>query len=104
MTLSELATILKAAGYPVAYSHFSTKQTAPFITYKEAYTGNFKADNKVLKKIPYIDVHLYTSKKDLVAEGKLEKVFEDNDISWDAVETFIEPENIYQRIYEIKLI
>lgn len=103
MTLAELAVILKATGYPVAYSHFNKKQTAPFICYKESFTDNLKADNKVYRKVTHIDVELYTSKKDLVAESNLEKVLEDNNIPWDAVETFIESENMYQRIYEIKL-
>lgn len=103
MTLTELATILKATGYPVAYSHFKSKQKPPFICYKESGTSNFKADNKVLKKIPNIDIELYTAKKDETAEANLEAVLEANDIPWEAIETYIESEKVFQRIYEIKL-
>ena len=104
MTLEELANILVAVGYPVAYSHFKEETKTPFITYKETFTDNFTADNKVYKKIPLVDVGLYTDKKDLTAENKLETLFDQNEIAWNSTETFIESENIYQRIYEIKLI
>ena len=33
MTLEKLYTILKATGFPVAYSHFEVKTSLPFITY-----------------------------------------------------------------------
>ena len=104
MTLTELANILLAAGYPVAYSHFKEEQTTPFITYRETMTDNFKADNHVYKKIPLVDVELYTDKKDLTAESKLETLFDQHEIAWNSTETFIESEKIFQRIYEIKLI
>ena len=104
MRLQELVNILKATGYPVAYSHFKSRQKPPFICYKETGTNNFKADNMVFKKIPLIDVELYTTDKDLVAESNLESVLKENNIPWEAIETYIESEKVFQRIYEITLI
>ncbi|WP_019243646.1 MULTISPECIES: hypothetical protein [Bacillus] len=103
MKLNELTKILKSTGYPVAYSHFSTAQKTPFICYKEAYSSNFIADNKVYRKTPNIDIELYTSKKDLVAEETLERLLDDHEIPYQTIETFIESENVFQRIYEIQL-
>ena len=103
MTLAELKKILDDAGYPVAYSHFTTAPAPPYICYLTPYTSNFKADNKVYKRIDNVQIELYTSRKDLAAESKLEAVLDENDLSYDAIETYIESEKLYQRIYEIKI-
>ena len=103
MTLDKLGNILEAAGIPVAYSHFKDKQKLPFICYKESFTQNFKADNQVYKKRTFVDVELYTKYKDQFIENKIEQILSDNSITWDVVETFIEEENVFQRVYEISL-
>jgi len=104
MTLAELKKILDATGYPVAYSHFSSKQQPPFICYLEDNSSNFSADNKVYHKGKDIFIELYTSKKDLVAEKKLEDLLDENEIPYDSDETYIESEKIFQKIYEVRLI
>ncbi|WP_042352260.1 hypothetical protein [Bacillus massiliigorillae] len=108
MTLAKLKKILDATGYPVAYSHFTATSTKPvpappYICYLTPYTANVKADNKVYKRVDIVQLELYTAKKDLVAEAKLEKILEENELPNDAIETYIESENLFQRIYEIKL-
>ncbi|MGM9924840.1 MAG: hypothetical protein ACI35R_11390 [Bacillus sp. (in: firmicutes)] len=108
MTLAELKKILDATGFPVAYSHFTATTSKPvppppYICYLTPYTSNFKADNKVYKRFDNVQVELYTSKKDLVAEAKLEAVLDENDLPYDTIETFIDTENLFQRIYEIKI-
>ncbi|MDC2866514.1 hypothetical protein [Bacillus sp. BP-3] len=109
MTLVELKKILDATGYPVAYSHFTATPSKlvpspPYITYLVSYSSNFIADNKVHKKIDNIQIELYTSKKDLTAEDKLESVLDINEIAWQSTETWIESENVFQKIYETRLI
>ena len=109
MTLSELVTILKATGYPVVYSHFNVSENnpmpePPYITYIFTYTSNMYADNKVYKKINNIQIELYTNKKDLQAEAKLEDILDSNEITYQTSETFIESENIFQKIYEMRVI
>lgn len=103
MTLDELANILEATGIPVAYSHFKDKQGLPFICYKESFTQNFMADGRVYKKRTFVDVELYTKYKDPGVEEKIEQVLEQNEIPWNAVETFINDEKAFQRIYEISI-
>lgn len=109
MTLSDIYTILKATGYPVAYSHFTSSPntplpTPPYITYLSAYSSNLKADNKVYKKIDNLQIELYTAKKDLTAEKTLEDVLDANDIAYESTEAWIDSEKLFQKIYEVRLI
>lgn len=109
MTLNEIYTILKATGFPVAYSHFTATNNTPlpsppYITYLSAYSSNFKADNKVYHKIDNLQIELYTSKKDLITEKKLEDILDANEISYESTEVWIDSEKIFQKIYEVRLI
>lgn len=104
MTLAELNQLLKQTGYPVAYSHFNSPKEAPFITYLEAFSNNSFADNKVYRKVKNVQVELYTNYKDLTAESTLETILDANEIPYETTETFIESEQLFQKIYEIGVI
>jgi|SRR5690625_4835712 len=109
MKLTELVSLLRATGYPVAYSHFTATANnpvpkPPYITYLTPYTTNFRGDNRVIHKITNVDIELYTDKKDLEAEAIMEDLFDENEIPYDSTETYIESENVFQRIYEVRLI
>lgn len=109
MTIIELVGILKETGYPVFYSHFNVSDNnpapdPPFMTYIFSYSSNMYADNKVYKQIDNIQIELYTKIKDLQAEKKLEDLFDSNEITYSTSEIFIETENIFQKIYEVRLI
>lgn len=99
MTLVELVNLLKQTGYPVAYSHFNSSPTIPYITYRDTGADNFKADNITYFYRPDIEVELYTNKKDLTAETNLQNLLDSNDISWDVDEIWIDAEELFQRIY-----
>ncbi|MFD1204013.1 hypothetical protein ACFQ38_02570 [Sporosarcina contaminans] len=103
MTLAELKKLLRATGFPVAYSHFKEAKPTPFITYLVTFSPNFHADNKTYHKINAVDIELYTDKKDLAAEAVLEKILDDNEIPYESDETFIESEQLFQKIYEVRL-
>lgn len=104
MTLVELKQILEATGYPVDYSHFKDAQAPPFICYLVEGNPNFMADNKVYHKVSDVNIELYTTKKDLVAEATLEKVLDDHEIPYDSFEAFIDSEELFQKTYEVRLI
>ncbi|WP_342541046.1 hypothetical protein MHI39_08215 [Heyndrickxia sp. FSL K6-6286] len=109
MNLIELKDLLDTVGYPVAYYQFIATNNKPvpdppYITYLVAYSSNFMADGKVYKKIDNVQVELYTVKKDLTAEAKLEAVLDNNEIPYQTTETFIESEGLFQKIYEVRLI
>ncbi|PEP89769.1 hypothetical protein CN585_28430 [Bacillus toyonensis] len=67
-------------------------------------SANVMADNKVYHKIMDLNIELYTTKKDLVAEAKLEKMLDEYEIPYDSYETFIESEELFQKTYETRLI
>lgn len=109
MTLQDLNKVLKATGYPVAYSHFTSNENCslpipPYITYLSVYSTNLIADGKVYKKIDNIQIELYTVKKDLNAEKKLEDLLDENEIAYETTEKWIESEKLFQKIYEVRLI
>ncbi|MCM3111682.1 hypothetical protein [Lederbergia lenta] len=108
MTLVELKELLYATGYPVAYSHFKSAPNKPipdppYITYLVTYSSNFHADNKVHKQIQNVDIELYTDIKDLQVESIVESILDANEIPYDTVETYIESEKLFQKIYEVRL-
>jgi hypothetical protein len=108
MTLIELKNILEATGFPVAYSHFTESENEPipappFICYLVVYSSNFSADNSIYHLIQNIQIELYTDKKDLEAEGKVEDVLNNNEIPFATSEAFIESESLFQKIYEVRL-
>lgn len=110
MNLIELKKILDATGYPVAYSHFTVLPNdptpkLPYICFIADGSANLMADNKVYHKINDLNIELYTVRKDLVAEAKLEKILDELEIPYDSpTEGVIESENMYQKIYETRLI
>jgi hypothetical protein len=61
------------------------------------------ADNKVHIPVENVQIELYTNKKDLGAESELETILNNNEIPFATTETFIESEQIYQKIYEVRL-
>ena len=109
MTLSDLVKVLKATGYPVVYSHFTVTENnpmpaPPYIAYMFTYSTNMYADNKIYQKVNNIQIELYTNKKDLAAEARLEELLDANEITYETSETFIESEGLFQKIYEVRLI
>jgi hypothetical protein len=107
--LTELKTILEeATGIPVAYSHFKQSDNEPvppppFITYLVVSSSNFMADNKVYKQLQDIEIELYTDRKDINVEKKIEAALQEHEIPFETFEEFIESEKLYQKIYEVRL-
>lgn len=96
-----LFNLLKSTGLPVAYHHFTAPPTPPYIVYLFTDSENFGADNRVYVKGDNYQVELYTDKKDLVAEGKIETALDGASIFYDKTELYIETEKLYQVIYHI---
>jgi len=109
MSLLEFVSLLKGLDYPIAHSHFKVDAAnpapqPPFITYVTPSTANKMADNKVYYKMTDVDVELYTRDKDLVAEQKIEAMFDEHSIPYNATQVWIESEQVFQKIYETRLI
>ena len=102
MELKELKASLKKIA-PTAYRAFGKNNVVPppFICYfvdDEKYSG---ADDKNYIKEPLIIVELYTDKKDLEIEGKLDKLFDGYE--FEKYEAWIEDENLLQVAYHIPI-
>jgi hypothetical protein len=96
-----LFTLLKTLNLPVAYHHFTSPPSPPYIVYLFSYSSNFGADNKVHSQADNYQVELYTKTKDPTSEALIEGLFNTNDIYWEKTETYIDSEGLYQVLYEI---
>jgi hypothetical protein len=108
MNLEGLKAILDSTGFPVAYSHFVESENnplpqTPFIVYLCTFSSNLSADNKTYYPMQNVQIELYTDKKDLMAESIVEAVLNANEIPFATTESFIESENMFQKIYEMRL-
>lgn len=105
MTLTELAQKLNSLGYPVAYSHFKTTQTPPFIVYLDQNSDNFSADNTIYHEVENVDIELYTIKKDLAAEKKIKDLLKENELPFETSPMiWIQSEGVFQKVFSIQLI
>ena len=101
MDEATLFTLLKTLNLPVAYHHFTSPPSPPYIVYLFSYSSNFGADNKVYEAGKNFAVELYTTTKDPTSEALIEGLFDANDIFWNKTETYIESEGLYMVRYEI---
>ena len=69
MTLKELKELLETSQMPVAFNHFKTAQKLPYIVYIIADNNQLAADNVVYHSDPFIQVELYTERKDMDSEA-----------------------------------
>jgi len=110
MTLAELYALLKQTGYPVAYHHFVASENnppppPPFIVYWVPDEDNYGADtSEALIRSSVVHVELYTDKKDLVAEAKLEAILDSAKIHYRKTEAWIDNQKLFQVVYEFDLI
>jgi len=104
MTQVELFQELKSIGLPVAYHHFTTPPSLPYIVYLFSYSNDLVADNQNYQSINNFQVELYSDKKDLVSEKLIEDKFKVLKMPYSKLETWIDTEKLYQIIYEIQII
>ena len=104
MMLQELATQLKTLGYPVAYSHFKTSQTPPFMVYLVTDVDTFAADNQVLHELTSVDIELYVTNKSTEIETQIKNLLNANELPWQYDESYIQSEGVFKCTFSITLI
>lgn len=106
MTIAELKKLLEKSGLPVAYRQFEKEDNVslPFITFFRETDDNIPADDKVYKKIHNCRVELCTALKNLALENTVEKLFDENEIFYEADEVYIEDEKMYMVVYDIQIL
>ena len=103
--MEKLLEILDATGIPFAYDHFAEGESPdpPFICYLLPGSDNFAADGRAYFKINDVHIELYTDKKDLETERKLETVLDSHGIFYGKSETWIGSEKLYEVLYQFEM-
>lgn len=103
MELEEIYNKLRLLDIPVAYLQFTTPQKLPFAVYFEAKTEIEGADNYNLFRRKTIAIELYTDKKDVKLERKLENLFRDTELE-KAVDVYLKDEHMFMTAYTFETI
>lgn len=103
MTITELAQELSTIGLPLSYNHFTTPPAPPYLVYLFSYSNDLIADNRNYEDIGIYQIELYTNKKDLVSEKKVEDKLKEIELPYQKIETWIDSEKLFQIIYEVSL-
>jgi len=103
--MDKLLQILQAINISFAYDHFAEGESPnpPFICYLLPDSNNFAADGKVYFKKSQVHIELYTDKKDLVSEGKVETALDTHEVFYNKSEVWIESEKLYEVLYTFEM-
>jgi hypothetical protein len=103
--MDELVAMLQEMGLPFAYDHFAEGESPdpPFICYLLPGSDNFAADGRVYFKINEVRIEVYTDRKDLAVESKVEAVLDDRGIFYNKSEVWIGSEKLYEVLYSFTL-
>ena len=106
MTEKEVCQMVKSTGFPTAYHHFEEGQEPekPYVVYLYPGTNNFAADGIVYQAINELDIELYTEKKDIEAEKKVEAVLKEHGFFYEKTETYLTSEKMFEVLYEMEVL
>ncbi len=103
MDLDEIYSKLKTLDIPVAYLKFNKPQKLPFMVYFEAGGDVEGADNYNLYRRKTIKIEIYSAKKDISLERKVEELFRDTELEKD-VDTYLPDEEMFMTAYSFETI
>ena len=102
--MQDLKTLLETLEIPIAYDHFNTPTTPPFIAYRRYAQNNYSADGTVYKKIDNYYITLCTEYKDIELEQRLENLLQSAEIFYNVEnESYIDAEQMYEIIYRVNI-
>lgn len=104
MKLLEFNAALKTIGLPVAYESFLEHVEMPFIIYTNPDSESFNADNQTYAELLDVDIELYSPIRDFATEAKIKKLLNELKLPFTSVGAFIEEEEMYQRVFSIRLV
>jgi hypothetical protein len=105
MTLAEFKKLLDTLNLPVAYMFFKDKPKPPFIAYYIDDNTRFGADDINYLSTPIVSIEVYSLKKDVELETRIEKMFSENKLFYSKNgDIFIETDNIILTTYQVELI
>lgn len=105
MTKANVVVMLGEIGLPFAYDHFAEGEAVnpPFLVYLYPRANNFAADGEAYYKKDRLQIELYTDKKDIESEEKVEAVLDKYGFFYSKSETWISSEKMYEVLYETEV-
>lgn len=99
--MDSLIRMIEELGLPFAYDHFSEGESPepPFVCYLLPGSHNFAADGRVYYKGSEVRLEVYTDRKDLGLEARVEAVLDGHGIFYNKSEVWIESERLYEVLY-----
>ena len=106
MTYIEVASMVESIDLPFAYHQFpeGTDQEPPFVVFFYSTTDDVFADGINYQRIVTLNIELYTSEKDFAQEAALEKILENNSLTYFKEESYIDSEKMWQIAYEMEVL
>ena len=103
--MERLIAILDSIGIPYAYDHFTEGESPdpPFICYLLPGNDNFAADGRTYFKIDDVHIELYTDRKDLRSEKRVEDALDAASVFYAKSETWIGSEKLYEVLYQFEM-
>lgn len=95
--MDSLVKMIEELGLPFAYDHFAEGESPepPFVCYLLPGSRNFAADGRVYHKGSEVRLEVYTDRKDLGLEARVEAVLDGHGVFYNKSEVWIE------RLYEV---
>lgn len=99
--MDSLIRMIEELGLPFAYDHFAEGESPepPFVCYLLPGSHNFAADGRVYYKGSEVRLEVYTDRKDLGLEARVEAVLDGHGIFYNKSEVWIESERLYEVLY-----
>jgi hypothetical protein len=99
--MNMITTLLQQTGLPFAYDHFAEGDSPdpPFLCWMTSQSDHFSADGYTYLKVSEVHLELYTDRKDLAAEKKVEDALDNAGIFYSRSEVWIETEQLYEVLY-----
>ena len=105
MTHTERMAMLEETSFPIAYDHFAEGESPdpPFICFLLPASDNFSADGQVYFKVTEVHIELYTDRKDLELEERVEAVLDEGGFFYDKNEVWITSEKLYEVMFSFEM-
>lgn len=103
--MKKLVSLLDEISIPYAYHHFAQGKSPkpPFICYLFPRSENFSADGRVYLPKNMVSLELYSDKKSVQFERKIEAVLDRWGIFYNKSELYIDSEKLYEVLYQFSM-
>lgn len=105
MSKANVIEMFERIGLPFAYDHFAEGESPdpPFLVYLYPNANPFSADGSVYHKSDTLHIEVYTDKKDISLEEKVEETLNLFGFFYLKSETWIPSEKMYEVLYQMEV-